>query len=201
MRSRHPTSILAVLLGVATVSGMAAQTPTSPAKMPQHHDSANGMKGMKGMHGSGMTGMMAGPHQILAMAYRDNIVTFGRALHGQLGLSPTVNLDLARPAVAEMRRSFDQMKEHHQAHMQMMMTMKDNMKPAASEPMQHMETHLTALGEHLTALEAELNVATPSAAKASEHTAMVLKECGGMSSMPAKTKPHQMKGAGARSDG
>ena len=88
-----------------------------------------------------------------------------------------------------MRRSFDQMKAHHQAHMMMA----DNTNPAMSEPMQHMEAHLTALAEHLTALESELNAATPSPARASEHTNMILKECAGMSSMPAKGKPHPME--------
>ena len=194
MTSRHSASILILLLTTAAGSGLVAQKPASPAKMPQHQDSMKAMKGMKdmkdmkGMHGAGMSGMMGGPHHVLAMAYRDNIATFGRALRGQLASSPTVNLDLARPAVAEMRRSFDQMKEHHQAQMMM-----DNTKPAMSEPMKHMEAHLSAVGEHLTALESELNAATPSPAKASEHTNMILKECGGMSPMPAKAKPHQMQ--------
>lgn len=189
MTSRNSTGILALLLSVTAVSGTVAQTPSSPAKMPQHQDSTKRMKDMKGMPGSGMSGRIAGPHQVLAMAYRDNIATFGRALRGQLAASPTVNLDLARPTVAEMRRSFGQMKEHHQAQMMGM----DNPKPAMAEPMQHMEAHLTAVGEHLTALESELNAATPSPARASEHTAMILKECAGMFSMPAKAKPHQMQ--------
>ncbi len=178
---------LALLLSVVIVPGVVAQRPASPARMSQHQDSTKDMKDMKGMHPGGM---MGGPHQILAMAYRDNIAIFGRALRGHLASSATVNLDLARPAVAEMRRSFDQMKEHHQA--QMMMA--DNPKPARSEPMQHMETHLTALGEHLTALESEINGAAPNPARASEHTDMILKECAGMSPMPAKaTPPHQMR--------
>ena len=46
--------------------------------------------------------------------------------------------------------------------------------------------------QNLTALESELNAATPSPARASEHTNMILKECAGMSSMPAKGKPHPM---------
>ena len=185
MTSRHSTGILILLLTAGAGPGLVAQQPASP-KMPQHQDSTKAMKDMKGMHGSGMSGMTGGPHQVLTMAYRDNITTFGRALRGHLASSRTVNLDLARPAVAEMRRSFDQMKEHHQAQMMM-----DNTKPAMSEPTQHMEAHLTAVGEHLSALESELNAGTPSPARATEHTNMILKECAGMSSMPAKSKPHQ----------
>ena len=103
-----------------------------------------------------------GPHQVLAMAYGNNLATFARALHGDVARSKKVNPDVAGPAVAEMRRSFDQMKEHHQA---MMSSMSDQMKTSMMRMTQDLDTHLTALGEHLTALEAELHGAAPSAAK------------------------------------
>jgi len=175
-------SLLALLMCGATATVM-AQTPTpSPTKMPQQQDS---MKGMQGM-----SGMMEGPHHVLAMAYRDNLATFARALRGEVTQSKTVNLDLARPAVAEMRRSFDQMKQHHQAQMTMM---GDQTKPAMSGTMQQMESHITALGKHLTALESEVNASTPDPKKVSEHTTEILKQCAGMSAMSGKAKPHQMK--------
>jgi hypothetical protein len=142
--------LLALLLSGATATGM-AQTPTpAPGKMPQHKE------GMQGM-----SGMMGGPHHVLA-----------------------------RPAVAEMRRSFDQMRQHHQAQMAMM---GDSTKPAMSGTMQHMETHLTALSEHLTALESEVNAGTPDPKKVSEHSTEILKQCAAMSAMPPKAKPHQME--------
>ena len=175
-------SLLALLMSGATATVM-AQTPTpSAGKMPQHQE---GMKGMQGMGG-----MMEGPHHVLAMAYRDNLATFARALRAQVTQSKTVNLDLARPAVAEMRRSFDQMKQHHQAQMKMM---GDQTKPAMSGKMQQMETHLAALSEHLTALESEVNARTPDPKKVSEHTTEILKQCAGMSAMAGKAKPHKMK--------
>jgi short-subunit dehydrogenase involved in D-alanine esterification of teichoic acids len=147
--------------------------------MPQHQE---GMKGMQGM--------MEGPHHVLAMAYRDNIATFARALRSQVDQSKTVNLDLARPAVSEMRRSFDQMKQHHQAQMSMMA---DQTKPAMSGTMQQMETRIATLNEHLTALESEVNASTPDPKKVSEHTSEILKQCAGMLAMSGKPKPHQMK--------
>ena len=176
-------SLLALLMSGATAA--MAQVPTPPpAKMPQHQDS---MKGMQGM-----SDMMEGPHHVLAMAYMDNLATFARALDTQVTKSKTVNLDLARPAVAEMRRSFDQMKQHHQA--QMMTMMGDQKKPPMSEEMmKKMETHLTALGNHLTALESEVNASTPDPKKVAEHTTEILKQCDGMSAMPGKGRPHQMK--------
>ena len=174
--------LLALLMSGVTATGIAqAPTPT-PAKMPQHQDS---MKGMQSM-----SGMMEGPHHVLAMAYRDNLATFARALQEQVTKSKTVNLDLARPAVAEMRRSFDQMKQHHQAQMAMM---GDQTKPAMSGTMQQMESHMTALGEHLTALESEVNASTPDPKKVSEHATEILKQCADMSAMHGKAKPHQMK--------
>jgi hypothetical protein len=150
--------------------------------MPQHQE---GMKGMQGM-----SGMMEGPHHVLAMAYRDNLATFARALRAQVSQSKTVNLDLARPAVAEMRRSFDQMKPHHQAQMAMM---GDQTKPAMSGMMQQMESHMTALGEHLTALESEVNASTPDPKKVSEHATEILKQCADMTAMHGEAKAHQMK--------
>jgi hypothetical protein len=171
---------LLVLVTGATATGMAQTPPPAPGKMPQH------MEGMQGMGG------MMGPHHVLAMAYRDNLATFAKALQGQVAHSKTVDLDLARPAVAEMRRSFDQMQQHHQAQMQMMM-MGDSAKAPMAGTMQHMETHLTALGEHLTALEAEVSAGTPDPKKVSAHTSEILKQCAGMSAMPAKAKPHTME--------
>jgi cytochrome c556 len=171
--------LLALLMSGATTTGMAqAPTPT-PAKMPQHQEGIQGM-----------SGMMEGPHHVLAMAYRDNLATFARALRAQVTQSKTVNLDLARPAVAEMRRSFDQMKQHHQAQMTMM---GDQTKPGMSGTMQQMESHITALGEHLTALESEVNTSTPDPKKVSEHATEILKQCADMSAMHGKAKPHQMK--------
>ena len=117
--------LLALLMSGATTTGAVQATTPPPAKMP--HD---GMKGMKDMPNAkdkaamggmkdkmAMSGMMEGPHHALAMAYRDNLVTFAKALRGQVTHAKAVDLDLARPAVAGMRRSFDQMKEHHQAQM------------------------------------------------------------------------------------
>ncbi len=175
------TTLAVLLMAGAAAPGMAQTPPPAPGQMVPHEH----MKAMPGM-----SGMMEGPHHVLAMAYRDNLAAFARVLGGHVTDSTTVNLDLARPAVAEMRRSFDQMQQHHQAQMTMM---GDVPKPAMSEAMQHMETHVMALSEHLTALEAEVNAGTPDPKSVSAHTSEILKHCADMSRMPAKAKPHQMK--------
>ena len=197
MKNHRPLMIpaaagLILLLSGATATVM-AQVPTpSPGKMPQHQA---GMKHMPGM--STMTGA---PHHVLAMAYRDNLVTFARALQAHVTPPKTVNPDLARPAVAEMRRSFDQMRQHHQAQMTTMgdmpmgdKPMGDKTKPPMAGTMQDMQSHLAALNEHLTALESAVNVGTPDAKVVSAHTTEILKQCDKMSAKPAKTEPHHMK--------
>lgn len=66
---------------------------------------------------SGMSAAMSGPHHALAMAYGENLATFARAVNVDASRSNMVSTELARPATAEMRRSLDQMKLHHQAQM------------------------------------------------------------------------------------
>ncbi len=178
-RRRFTVAAALLILGAAT-SAMAQTPPPPPGKMPEHPEP---MKDMQGM-----SGMMAGPHHVLAMAYRDNLATFARALQRQVAQAKTVDLDLARPAVAEMRRSLDQMQQHHQAQMAMM---QDHSMPSMSATRQDMATHLAALGAHLTALESEVNASAPDPKKVTEHTTEILKQCAGMSAMPAKVKPHQ----------
>jgi hypothetical protein len=148
---------------------------------------------------NGMAAMTAGPHHALAAAYRDNLAIFARALNTDVNRTHAVNADLARPATVEMRRSFDQMKQHHQAQMSSMgtqMTMPMPRDSAASGMMRNMESHVAALGMHLTALEAEVQGSAPSAAKVTEHTAEILKQCEGMMPMPANTG---VKGGGSGS--
>jgi hypothetical protein len=138
----------------------------------------------------GMMGMMGGPHQVLAMAYGENLATFARALRGQVRQAKSVNLEVARPATSEMRRSYDQMREHHQAHMKLM---GDTAKAPMSAKMARMDKHLSALSEHLTALESEIASSTPDYRKVSEHTGEILELCGEMSAMHNMSKPHTMK--------
>lgn len=185
------TALVTVMLVGAATPGLAQTTKTPPAKMPEHQDGMKDMKGMKGMKGmDDMKGMIDGPHAMLAMAYRDNLMTFGRALKSQIAKSKTVDVDLARPATVEMRRSYDQMRQHHQAQSSMMGTSTD---AAMMTKMKDMDAHLAAVDHHLSALETEVKAGTPDPKKVLEHLNEALKECEGMSSMHAKAKPHQMK--------
>lgn len=177
----------ALMMSAVAATAMAQTSPPSHDKMSQHQDDMQGMKGMKDM--KGMSGMMVGPHHVLAMAYGDNLATFARALQGQVTRSKSVDLEMARPAVAEMTRSFDQMKQHHAAQMEMM---GDQSPPMAGMEQQH-DTQVVSLGEHLTALQSEVSLGAPDPKKIAAHTTEILKLCARMSSMSGKSKTHSMK--------
>ena len=179
---RTPSALIPSVAALAAIllSGAAdravAQTPKPPPPKAHAHE-----------HGhEGMSGMMNGPHHGMAMAYRDNLATFARTLRDQVTQSKAVDLDLARPAVAEMRRSFDSIQQHHQAHMATMGTADSTMR----RMMHHMDSAMAAVGKHLTALEAEVNGSSPDPRKVTERASEILKLCDGMSGMHGQGNPH-----------
>jgi len=100
---------LPLLLALAQVARAGAQVkPTAP-------DTTQPRAGAPPM--ASRAAMMSGPHHVLAMAYGESVVIFARALNADASHSQTVNVELARPATIEMRRSFDQMKTHRAAQM------------------------------------------------------------------------------------
>lgn len=139
--------------------------------------------------------MMANePHHVLAMAYHQNLTAFAKALHEQTAGASSVNIEFARAAVAEMRRSFDRMKQHHQKHMQTMSAeMHTKMSGQMSEMMQQMVTHQTELNTRLTALEQEVQLSTPDAKKVAALAASVSSHLDSMSKMHQGAQGSKMK--------
>jgi hypothetical protein len=137
-----------------------------------------------------MSVMMRESHHILAMAYQQNLAAFAKALHEQTAGVAPLNLEFARAAVAEMRRSFDQMGLHHQAHMQ---TMSAEMHAKMGAMMQQMETDQTELDTQLTALEHEVQSATPDAKRVSALAAAVQTHLDTMSKMHEGMQAGKMK--------
>lgn len=194
MKTRAYSMILvAIILTVLRVSGSVAigqqekgGTPQgskqSQGKMPQHQPGTMGMD---------MSAMMREPHHVLAMAYKDNLENFARALHHEANQTKPINPEFARAAVAEMRRSFDLMLEHHRDHMK---AMDEQMKSRMADMMKQMDAHHAAVGEHLTALEKEVRAAAPDAKGVSEHVAEILKQCDGMAKMHGGAMEHKMAG-------
>lgn len=137
-----------------------------------------------------MSKMMQEPHHVLAMAYHQNLAAFAKALHEQTARTSSVNVEFARAAVAEMRRSFDQMKQHHHGHMQ---TMSAEMHTKMSGMMEQMETHQTELNTQLTSLEREVQSATPDAKKVSTLATSVHTHLDAMSTMHQGSKMKMKK--------
>lgn len=148
-------STISMTLALGVAGAMAGATGQSPsAKKPAMHDK------MDMAHGPMM--MAIEPHHVLAMAYHQNLAAFAKALHDQTAPAGPLNVDFARAAVSEMRRSFVQMKQHHQEHMQgMSADMRAKMDPRMSGMMDKMKTHETEINGQLTALEQEIALKAP----------------------------------------
>jgi hypothetical protein len=186
IKARPYTMILAVIsLTILITSGVAATSQPKQGEMPKGKMSKN-RQGMMGM-----SAMRKEPHHLLAMAYKDNLVNFAKALRQQAAVTKTVNPEFARAAVAEMRRGFDQMQQHHQDHMK---TMDEKMKAQMADMMKQMDAHHLAIKEHLAALDKEVQTSTPDAKSISKYVAEILKHCDGMAKMHAGTMEHKMAG-------
>ena len=170
---------------ILIVSGAAAISQQKQGPMPTGKIS-NNQQGMMDM-----SAMMQEPHHVLAMAYKDNLANFAKALHHEANQAKPINPEFARAAVAEMRRSFDQMQQHHQAHMK---TMDDKMKAQMAGMMKQMDAHHSAIQEHLAALNKEVQTSAPVSKSISTHIAEILKHCDGITKMHAGTMDHKMAG-------
>jgi hypothetical protein len=177
MNTKNLPVLMALILGAfgaATAASMvddAAPKPKSAA-----------MKGMKAMtHDHQDHLMMANePHHLLAMAYHQNLMTFAKALHEQTAQATTVDVEFARTAEKEMRRSFAEMKLHHEGHV---MTMSAAMQAKMADMRQRMEKHHTELITLLAALEKEVNLAKPDVKIVSTLAANIHTHCMAMENM------------------
>jgi hypothetical protein len=183
------SATLVALLMVGVAAPVLAQGKSKEAKENRGQDKKDD-KDDKKEDKMEMMDMTSGPHQVLAMAYRDNLVTFAKALRGHGNDATPVNLEVARPAALEMRRSYSQIVQHHSAQGALTTGHRDSSMAAMKE---HMDSHLTTLGQHLTALEAAVNAAVPEPKTVRAHTTEILKHCAGMSSMHAKAGEHGKK--------
>ncbi len=169
-RGAATVGVLILMLCGATTTGMGQTAPAVKTPERQHN-----MKSLEALPG--------GSHHAQALAYRDTLATLARALGAQVRGATTVNLAVVRPEVAEMRRRFAQIEEHHQIQVTMM---GDQAKPPR---MQHMETRMAELGEDLTALESAVNAASPDPKKVAGEASEILRHCAALSALPVDAKP------------
>jgi hypothetical protein len=184
----YPMILTAAALLLASAVGR-AQHENHGQQQPPAQAGQQGNKQMDMQHASmNMSKMIDDGHDVLAMAYMQNVAAFAGTLKDRVDSTKSVDADFARSAVAEMRRSFDSIQQHHQAHMATMGSADSTML----RMMHHMDSTMAVVGEHLTALEAEVNGSAPDPGKVTEHVTAILKHHDGMSAMHGKAKPHQM---------
>jgi flagellum-specific peptidoglycan hydrolase FlgJ len=186
LKTRPYIMVLAVVtMTILIVSGIAATSLQMQGEMSKG-------KMSKDQHGMmGMSAMQQEPHHLLAMAYKDNLVNFAKALRQQAAEAATVNPDFARAAVTEMKRSFDQMQQHHQDHMK---AMDEKMKAQMADRKKEMDAHHLAIQEHLTALDKEVHTSAPDSKSITKYVSEILKHCDGMAKMHGRAMEHKMAG-------
>jgi hypothetical protein len=119
-----------------------------------------------------MPGMMNEPHHVLAMAHRQNIGTFAKALRDQAQLGTPLSADFARAAVAEMNRSFDQAEEHDREHVK---TMSADMRSRMAAMIKEMDLLRSKLKVAITALEKDVQDYTLNPKKITTDSAEIIR--------------------------
>jgi hypothetical protein len=144
----------------------------------------------KSVHDRMAREMAKDPHHVLAMAYHQNVINFARILRNQTARSTTVNVEFARATVAEIRRSSDEMKKHHDEHMK---AMSPEMQEKMKTMMEQMAKHETEFNDQLTALEHEVQMPTPDPKKVSSLAGSLLNHVNAMSKMKHGARTAEMK--------
>ena len=172
MKTKAYKTILAVIaMMLFSAAGALAQTEHQHgAQKPMQHD----------MSKMDMSSMMNEPHHVLAMAYMQNIGAFAKTLHKQAEGSSPLNAKFARAAVAEIKRSLDQMDEHHGEHMK---TMSEEMRSHMAAMMKDMEMHRSMLKDAVSALEKDVKPDQPDSKQVAADSAKVLMHLDEMSKM------------------
>ena len=178
MKTKDYTSILAVIaLMLFSAVGVVAHIEHQDiAQEPMPHD----------MSKPDMSAMMNEPHHALAMVYMQNAGTFAETLHDQAVANSPLDAQLARDAVAEIRRSFDEMETHRGEHMKMM---SDEMRTKMAPMMKGMEIHHAMLEDAVSALEKDVAADHIDAKQVAADSATLLEHLDEMSTM------HDSKGA------
>ncbi len=167
-----------ISLLLLSVFGAMAQARSTQNSEPPPQSKMRNMQGAAVQRQ--MAEMMREPHHLLAMAYRQNIKTFAQTLREQVGRSSAVNVEFARAAVSEIRRSFDEMERHHQEHMR---TMSEEMRVRMSAMMRQMEASHTQLRDLVSALERDVQADSPDARQIAAHASGIVTQLKNMSRM------------------
>lgn len=124
-----------------------------------------------------MKQMMANPHHMLAMAYHDNLMTFSHKLMQMAQQGETVPRDFARTAVAEMRRSADELDKHRAEAMR---GMPAGLKDKHLDVHKRMDQHLVSVKGHIRDLEQLTKQERIPSQDVMKHLKAMMEECEGM---------------------
>jgi hypothetical protein len=106
--------------------------------------------------------MITEPNYVLGTAYQKSMIAFADALNEQTVGGGPVDVNFARAAVDEMRRSFDEMKKYNEKYMS---TISAEVRAKTTATMQSLETQRAGLNTQLTSLETEVKLSKPDAKK------------------------------------
>lgn len=166
----------------ATPRSVQTNKPASQASEQQethHHDSS----AMNMTH----MNMTQGTHPALAMAYVQSIATFAKALRDQVETTKSVDPEFAFGVVDEMKRSLDNIEQHHQDHkMGDPAGTKSQMDTMAKE----METKMSALRQSISALEQEIQAGAPATSQVLQRADEIIRLAGEMSKSHNEHKEH-----------
>jgi len=121
-----------------------------------------------------MAKMHADGHHTLMMAYHHIAMAFTKALWDMTADGKIEDINMARAAFAEMKRSLEKMEEIHQMHMSMMPKMDAAMMEKMKPMMEKMEAEKAALKGHVAGLESALQGSSPNVQEIEMHTAAIL---------------------------
>jgi hypothetical protein len=132
-----------------------------------------------------MTMMMKSPDHKLMTAYMKSMSAFATSLRDQAMKPNTIDAEVARATVAELRHSLDAMETLHQKHMQ---SMSAEMQSKMKMMMEKMEKDGANMKNQVIALETNVQADKPDSAQITEHTNALLKHLGMMSKMHGRSK-------------
>lgn len=160
------------------LSGMQGMQGDSPLQ----EGMAAGGPGMQGgMPGCNKMVMMHNPEKVLMMAYHQNVVTFGKALEKMARQRERVPPEFARTALAEMRRSVEQIEKYRAGALA---GMPAEMKGGDMQKM--MDEHLVNVKTQLRELDELAKSDTISSKEVLKHLEALFHDCNGTSCKPPR---------------
>lgn len=174
---------IAILLVLVVPSATWSQHKHSTRKSPTR----SGMK--MDMHMM-MTEMMKSPDHQLMVAYMKSMSAFATSLRDQAMKPNTIDAEVARTTLAELRHSLDAMEALHQKHM---LSMSPEMQAKMKMMMSKMEKDDAEMKNQIIALEANVQADKPDSAEITTHANALEKHLGMMLKMHAPRKAaHKM---------